>query len=53
MVFKFCAIDTLLGESGVLGARWRVAANKESSLFASPEQLAAASPEQVAVAPTA
>jgi hypothetical protein len=49
MVFKFCAIDTLLGESGVLGARWRVAGNKESSLFASPEQ----GPEQVAVAPSA
>jgi len=42
MVFKFCAIDALLGESGVLGARWRVAGKKESSLFATPEQLAAA-----------
>lgn len=43
MVFKFCAIDTLLGEPGVLGTRWRVAGLMESSLFASPEQLAAAS----------
>jgi hypothetical protein len=43
MVFKFCAIEALLGEPGVLGARWRVAGKKESSLFATPEQLAAAS----------
>ena len=42
MVFKFCAIDALLAEPGVLGARWRVAGKKESSLFATPEQLAAA-----------
>lgn len=42
MVFKFCAIDALLGDPGVLGARWRVAGTKESTLFATPEQLAAA-----------
>jgi hypothetical protein len=38
MVFKFCAIDAVLAEPGVLGARWRVAAKKESSLFATPER---------------
>ena len=42
MVFKFCSIDTLLGEPGLLGTRWRVAGKMESSLFATPEQLAAA-----------
>lgn len=42
MVFKFCAIDALLGDSGVFGARWRVAGKRESLGLASPEQLAAA-----------
>jgi hypothetical protein len=42
MVFKFCAIDALLAEPGVLGARWRVAGKKEPSLFATAEQLATA-----------
>jgi len=42
MVFKFCAIDALLGEGGALGARWRVAGKKESCLFVTPEELAAA-----------
>ena len=42
MLFKFCAIETLRGESGALAALWHVAGEKEPSPLAATEQLAAA-----------
>src|SRR2546426_2681741 len=45
MLFKFCAIETLRGESGALAALWRVAGEKGLSPLAATEQLAAAGDE--------
>ena len=42
MLFKFCAIETLRGESGALAALWHVAGERELSPLAATEQLAAA-----------
>ena len=42
MLFKFCAIETLRGESGALAALWHVAGEKELSRLAATEQLVAA-----------
>ena len=42
MLFKFCAIETLRGETGALAALWHVAGEKELSPLAASEQLAAA-----------